>query len=116
VLTHLTSEGQDFIEGGMDDDLMVIGGNNGNGVGQENYATGGTGVNYFQFMAGATGDLILESQGTDTLAFSLYDHGVVIDMNNTTDRQEVATWDEDDGMGGTVTNSLWITLVVSLPI
>jgi Ca2+-binding RTX toxin-like protein len=99
-----SSEGQDNIDGGADYDTIVFSGSNGNGEGNETYATGGTGINYFQFMAGSVGDLILESLGEDTLDFSLYDHGISLDMGST-ERQQVSTWTD-----GSNTLSLWVTL------
>lgn len=103
--TITTSLDQDTIDAGKGDDLIIIfGGENGNGEGNETYATGGTGVNYFQFMAGAYGDLELESEGEDTLDFSGYDHEVSIDMSSTA-RQEVSTWTD-----GVDTWSLFVTL------
>ncbi|MBA3074037.1 MAG: hypothetical protein FP831_10600, partial [Anaerolineae bacterium] len=110
--TITTSEGRDYIDAGLGTDTLIITGINGNGETQETYATGGAGVNYFLFMAGAYGDLLLESQGEDTLDFSSYDRGVTIDMSKTDERQQVATWDEADTVDPTitVTKSLWVTL------
>jgi Ca2+-binding RTX toxin-like protein len=102
--TIFTSENQDYIDAGAGNDTIIISGSNGNGEGNETYATGGTGANYFLFMAGAYGDLVLESQGEDTLDFSAFNSAVSIDMSST-DRQEVGSWTDSIG-----TWSLFITL------
>ncbi len=103
--TIYTSEGADQIHAGADDDTIFVLGSNGLSESAPTFINGGSGINYFQFMAGAWGDLVLISEGTDTLDFSQYDRGITMDMSRT-DRQEVATWDE----GGGTFRSLWITL------
>jgi len=103
--TIYTSEGADQIHAGTGDDTIYILGSNGVSESAPTFINGGSGANYFQFMSGAWGELVLTSEGTDTLDFSQYDRGITLDMSRT-DRQEVATWDE----GGGTFRSLWITL------
>jgi hypothetical protein len=108
-----TSLGADTIDGGEGDDTFVIQGENGNGESAPTSISGGSGFNFFQFMAGTFGDLVLNSTdgGVDTLDFSLFDHGITINMGST-ERQEVATWEETSlvEQEQPVIRTLWITL------
>jgi Ca2+-binding RTX toxin-like protein len=111
----ITSEGRDTIFGDAGNDIFYIEGENGLGEFAPTTIAGGSGINYFRFMAGSYGDLVLTSDqensgAVDTLDFSQYDHSININMGST-DRQEVATWEETAGEGEPpVIYSLWITL------
>ncbi|MCX6071705.1 MAG: calcium-binding protein [Chloroflexi bacterium] len=76
--TLYTSAGVDSLDGGDDNDTLVILGTNVVG----DTVSGGSGVNLFRFMPGTTGALEAVSAGDDTLDFGVFSLPITLDLSN----------------------------------